>query len=217
MKRLAERAGLIAIVALTATLCVVAARVLIDARSELSTGDAFLAEGEHRRAIDHYRRTLRWSFPFSPYIGEATARLEGIAVEREAAGDRSEALLAWRSLLGGLSAARSMYGNRGRAASRAKDEIARLMAAETLHVDAEGGGPSDLAAFHRDLLDREVAPDALWGTFLLLGFAIWVGSLLLLIQRGFDASGRPKWLSARGPLVGALAGFTSFVLGLLLA
>jgi tetratricopeptide (TPR) repeat protein len=216
MKLLTARAGLVALLTLVATLSVIAARVVIEAQNELSAGDLFLAQGKYQRAIDHYRRTLRWSFPVSPYVEQAAARLEGIAKEREAAGDRSGALLAWRSLLGGLSAARFMYGDEGGTADRAKGQIARLMAVESRPTDGNSGA-EDLAAFHRTLLDRRIAPDALWGTFLLFGFAVWVASLFLLIERGFDVSGHPQWPSARGPLAGALAGFTSFVLGLLFA
>lgn len=216
MKLFTARAGLVALVTLAVTLAVIAARVVIEAQNELSAGDLFLAQRKHQRAIDHYRRTLRWSFPLSPYVEQATSRLEGIAKEREAAGDRSGALLAWRSLLGGLSAARFMYGTEDGTADRAKGQIARLMAVESRPIDGNSG-TEDLAAFHRKILDRRIAPDALWGTFLLFGFAAWVASLFLLIERGFDVSGHPQWPSARGPLAGALAGFTSFVLGLLLA
>ena len=206
-----------ALVLLFTVLGTLGVRVLLEARAELASAEEFRARGNDRAASDHYRRALRWSFPVSPYETKASAALESIAREREGAGDPDGALLAWRSLLGGIASARHLYSRRDHTEERARDEIARLMGSRGAPASDAGSESSDLVSEHRKLLEREIVPDPLWATFLLLGFATWVVSLLWLIRRGFDSSGRPSWPGARAPLVGAVAGFASFVLGLLFA
>ena len=217
MKPLVERASLLAVLGLVGLVALVFGRTVYHASAELQTASSHRREGEFARATEHYRRTLRWSFPFSAYTAEAATELETIARELEEAGDTAGALLAWRSLAGGLAASRSLYSGSSDTRDRAKDEISRLLA-------LDGGAPIDanlsadkLEADHRRLLDREASPDPFWATLLLLGFAVWIGSLVLVIRRGFDTAGQPMWPAARGPLWSALAGLASFVLGLLFA
>lgn len=217
MKSSRDRLGLFAALAAIALVALVVGRATSESRNELQIALSHHEAGELERATEHYRRTLRWSFPFSAYTKEAVAGLESIAKELEEAGNGDGALLAWRSVAGGLAASRSLYSGSSAPRERAKGEIARLLA-------LEGGAAIDanlsvdkLEADHRRLLDQQVSPDPLWGSLLLLGFAAWVASLLVLIQRGFDPAGRPLWPAARGPLWGALLGLTSFVFGLLFA
>ncbi|KPK54616.1 MAG: hypothetical protein AMJ63_02770 [Myxococcales bacterium SG8_38_1] len=192
-------------------------RAVTQARAELEVAEAYQQEGQLARATEHYRRSLRWWFPFSPFRDEAVSGLESIAISLEHAEDRAGALLAWRSLLGGVAASRFMYSGANRAAERAKDEIARLLVLEEGAAIDANLSREKLAAEHRRLLDREAAPHPFWGTLLLLGFAAWIGSLVLLIDRGFDPSGKLLWPAARAPLSAALAGLLSFVVGLFFA
>jgi hypothetical protein len=217
VKPLVERGSLLAVLVLVALAILMVGRTVSRARAELGVADAHRQEGEIALAIEHYRRTLRWSFPFSPYTPAAIAALESIAGELENAGDGPGALLAWRSLAGGLAASRSSYVRTSDARDMAKDQIARLL---SVHSDAaidSSLSADKLEADHRRLLDEEASPDPLWSTFLLLGFAAWIGSLVLVIRQGFDSTGRPAWAGARRPLWGALLGFGAFVLGLLFA
>jgi tetratricopeptide (TPR) repeat protein len=192
-------------------------RAVTQAGAELAVAKAYQQEGQLARATEHYRRALRWWFPLSPFRDEAVSGLESIAAALEDAEDRAGALLAWRSLLGGVAASRFMYSGRNPAAERAKDEIARLLALEGGAAIDANVSPEKLAADHRRLLDREAAPHPLWGTVLLLGFAVWIGSLVLVIDRGFDSTGKLLWPAARAPLSGALAGLLSFIVGLFFA
>jgi hypothetical protein len=172
-------------------------RVASEARTELAAAQAYRDDDRPLRAVEHYRRAIRWSLPLSPHTVEAVSALESIAAQLEEDGDVAGALLAWRSLSGGLAATRSLYTGSNPARENASDQIA----------------PAD----HRRLLSEEISPDPWWGTLLLLGMAIWVGALALLATRGFDSTGRFRWASARGPIWGALAGFVSLALGLLFA
>lgn len=202
---LSDRQGVVAGTLLAIALLSVPARIVFQARGELASAEAALASNDDIRAVDHFRRTLRWSLPLFNHEDEAIAGLERIARSREVAGDRAGALLAWRSLLGGLESTRSLYGVADPAVKRAKNEIARLAVAK---------GEADR---YRTLLDRDVTPDALGATLLLFGFSMWLASLILLIGKGFDEVGRLRLRAARAPVLGAIAGFASFVIGLVFA
>jgi hypothetical protein len=192
-------------------------RVASEARTELAAAQAYRDDDRPLLAVEHYRRAIRWSLPLSPHTAEAVSALESIAAQLEEDGDFAGALLAWRSLLGGLAATRSLYTGSSPARENASDQIARLVALDrSVGIDASLSA-EQLAADHRRLLSEESSLDPWWGALLLLGMAIWVGALLLLATRGFDLNGRFRWDSARGPIWGALAGFVSLVLGLLFA
>ena len=111
MKPLADRVGLLFLSALLALLFLVVGRTVFEARAELGFAQTEHEAGRSMRALEHYRRSLRWSFPFSPYVEDAVTGLESIAREAERAQDRPTALLAWRSLAGGLAASRFAYAS----------------------------------------------------------------------------------------------------------
>jgi hypothetical protein len=199
------------------TVSLIGWRIATQARAELDEAKAHQEAKRTSRAVEHYRRALRWSLPFDTASDDAVESLQSIARASEAAGDPATALLAWRSLAGSLAARRSLYAGAHPARERAKDEIARLVAQDEKAAIDAGLSAERLASEHQSLLDRQASPAPLWATLLLLGFAVWLASLFALIVRGFDSQGSPRWPEARAPLWGALAGFVSFVLGLLFA
>jgi hypothetical protein len=192
-------------------------RVASESREELEAANAFRHDGRPGRAIEHYRRSIRWALPLSPYHAEAISELESLAKELEAEGDTDLALLAWRSLSGGIAATRTLYSGSDPARENANDQIARLLALDRSAAVDSRLSDEQLAADHRRLLSDEVSPDPFWGLVLLSGMAVWVGALVLLARRGFDSAGRFHWATARGPVWGALLGFVSFAIGLLFA
>lgn len=211
------RSGIVAGIAIIALLALLLGRVAFESRRELAAGNAYRRDGLPSRAIEHYRRSIRWSLPLSPYRGEATSELKSLAEELEAEGDTGLALSAWRSLSGGIAATRALYSGPDPEREYANEQIARLLAMDrSAAVDARLSD-EQLASDHRRLLSAQVSPDPFWGLLLLLGMAFWVGALLLLARRGFDSAGRLDWASARGPFWGAMLGFVSFTVGLLFA
>jgi hypothetical protein len=217
MKPAWKRPGMAAAVVLIAFGALVLWRVTSESRTELSAAHAHRRDGQLALAVEHYRRAIRWSLPQSPSTADAVSALESIATQREADGDLAGALLAWRSLSGGLAATRFLYSGPNPARENASDQIARLMALDRSAAIDANLSVEQLTADHRRLLSAEVSPDPWWGTLLLVGMATWVGALVLLAWRGFDSSGRFRWPAARGPICGAVVGFVSFALGLLFA
>jgi hypothetical protein len=203
--------------AIIAVLALLFGRVASESRDELDAARAYRQDDRSDRALEHYRRSIRWALPLSPYHAEAVSELESLAMELEVEGDTELALLAWRSLSGGLAATRTFYSGSQPARERANDQIARLLAMDrSAAVDARLSA-EQLAADHRRLLSDQLSPDPFWGLALLSGMAVWVGALVLLARSGFDSTGRFHWATARGPVWGALLGFVSFALGLLFA
>ncbi|MGB5415237.1 MAG: hypothetical protein WBM26_00070 [Polyangiales bacterium] len=203
--------------AIIAVLALLFGRVASESRDELAAARAYRQDDRPDRALEHYRRSIRWALPLSPYHAEAVSELESLAMEFEVEGDTELALLAWRSLSGGLAATRTFYSGSQPARERANDQIARLLAMDrSAAVDARLSA-EQLAADHRRLLSDQLSPDPFWGLALLLGMAVWVGALVLLARSGFDSTGRLHWATARGPVWGALLGFVSFALGMLFA
>jgi len=217
MKVASVRAGVAAVAVVIALGTLLLWRVASESGAELAAADAYRHDDRLALAVEHYRRAIRWSLPLSSSTAEAVSALESIAARFEADGDVEGALLAWRSLSGGLSATRFLYSGSNPARENASDEIARLVAMDRSAAIDASLTAQQLVADHRRLLNEEVSPDPWWGTLLLLGMATWVGALVLLASRGFDSAGRLRWAAARGPTWGALVGFVSFALGLLFA
>ena len=44
----------------------VTARTVSESRAELVTADDYEERGEVMRALEHYRRAMRWTFPLNP-------------------------------------------------------------------------------------------------------------------------------------------------------
>ena len=217
MKPLWTRSGFAAGIAIIAVLALLLGRVAFESRRDLAAADAYRAAARSELAIQHYRRAIRWAFPFSPYSAEAVSELASLANELEAEEDARGAILAWRSLAGGLAASRYLFLGPEPARENANEQIARLLAIERGAAIDTGLSDEQLAADHLRLLSQDISPDPFWGGLLLAGMAVWLGALVLMAQRGFDSAGRFHWASARGPLWGALVGFASFALGLLFA
>ena len=102
---------------------------------------------------------------------------------RDVEGDPATALLAWRSLAGGMAASRFLFGRPSASREQAKDEIARLVAVDGAAAIDANLSSDELAADHRRLLNEEASPHPFWATALLLGFVTWVAFLLLLAQQ----------------------------------
>ncbi len=195
----------------------VAARTISESRSELNTANRYEESGDMMRALEHYRRAMRWTFPLNPYPARAARALRSVAKALEDDQRIDDALLAWRSIAGSSAATRFLYSTRNPTREEAIDEIARLVGAHQRAGTDVGAEAAGLAAEHRMLFEKGASPDPLWATLLFVGFAMWIGGLVFIASRGFDQTGRLQWATARGPLSWAALGLVAFVFGMLLA
>lgn len=178
-------------IALAALFClgVVVTRVVWDGRRALREGDAALRRGDAREAIALWRRAARWYAPGAPHVRAAHDRLEALARDAEAAGDRELALDAWRAVRSSSLATRSFYTPYADRLARANARIAELMADTEVPPDP-GETREARRAWHLALLERDEAPSVGWSLLALAGLAAWVGGGFWFARRGLTENDR---------------------------
>lgn len=187
-----KRTVLQAVGVLLAVLFVISARTVLAARSELAMGDEVLAQGDSDGALIHWRRSAKWHVPTSIYSGDALARMEELAIERETSGDIAGSLQAWRSIRAAIFGARSFYVPHGDLRERADEKIASLSQGETSAM--------------LTLLEADSAPKVPFYLALLGFFAFWLG-VLLVAAKAIDEEDRILAGPARRYGALALGGF----------
>lgn len=202
MRRVAVRSLAIAGV----LLAVLAVRVVTGSRAELGRGQSFEAAGDVDGAMLAYRRAARLYAPGNPYGPRALERLFAIGRRAEAEGDPARALAAYRSIRGGILAARSVYVPHRAALSRAESRIAALSS------PSEPGGRAT-----REALDEPRDPHLGWTLLLLLGWLSWTGAAFAFAQRAIDQEDRLVLGAARVWGTVFVVGFGVFVIGMAMA
>ena len=179
--------------ALVLVLAVVWLRVWTSARDELAQARRARAAADVEGAIRHYQYAMRWYSPGAGAPGDAAADLRLLARDLEGAGDRKNALRAWRRLRGAVRATRSVYTPFAGLADEVDRNIARLTADEQLALGQptiRGRDRAQLEADHLRLLKLDPTPTAGWGLLVVLAFIGWVAGGFLTIARGFDREAR---------------------------
>lgn len=212
---------------------VVVTRAVWQGRSALAEGDVALSNGEHRTAIERWRRAARWYVPLAPHVGDAYDRLEDLGDTAAGQGDIETALACFRGVRSSILATRSLYTPHGHRLDPANRRIAELMARQEALVPdlmAAPGAASPPApsrdadepavgskAWHYALLSRDDAPSVFWSIIALLGFAMWVSGGLLFALRGVSAKDRlvPRMAAYAGGLIAS--GLVVWMTGLYLA
>ncbi|MCP4674148.1 MAG: hypothetical protein GY854_01230 [Deltaproteobacteria bacterium] len=142
-------------------------------------------------AILHYRHALESYVPFGGAGEAAFNKLAEIGDERTAAGDIETALFAYRSARAGILATRHLWIPLEKELRGLNERIAHLMSRQV--AGDESGSPSVASRYATQLdsyKERQVSPG--FGFLAGLGFLLWLGSLGLVVMRGFDARGNPR-------------------------
>src|SRR5690606_23924231 len=117
------------------------------------------------------------------------ARLEELATQAQAAGDRTTALAAWQGIRTSALATRHVTIPFQDRLERANQHLAELMAG----LDAEsaaGAARAAPAGWYRQRLDHDEAPALGWTVLAFVGMAGWLGGAALFAWRGVDAEER---------------------------
>jgi len=205
-----------------------ATRAIWEGRSALHDGDEAAQRGDTDAAIEGWRRAARWYVPVAPHVGAAYDRLERMAAQAEAHGDRLVALEAWRAVRSSALATRWVVTPHADRKARADAHIARLMAEEPvwgqpvpegadptrLAAADAGATPADREAFYAKQLARDDAPSLAWVIVALIGFGVWLGGCVRFARRALDAEDRlvRRVAIEAGALV--LVGLVVWVVGL---
>jgi hypothetical protein len=206
------------VVALVAfCLGVIVTRVFWDGRSALVEGDAAIARGDRAEAVARWRRAARWYAPGAPHVAGAYGRLEALAREAEAAGDRRTALDAWTAIRSSILSTRSFFTPYAEKLPLANERIAALMAASEDPAVDPGKSEAERKAWHLALLEKDEAPALGWTILALAGFAAWVGGGFLFAFRGIgDGDKLDRRAAARAGLL-IVVGLAAWMVGLYLA
>jgi len=168
------------------------ARAVVEGRDELRRAAEAGAAGDRDGEIEHLGRALRWRVPLSSHDEVALDGLLALGEAAEAAGDRSEALAAYREARGALLATRVLEVPHGDVRTELDRRIAALMTAQEREIGTDTARGEDLEARHFALLQATPGPDP-WRATLAAGtFVAWVLASIAVLWRGVDAHGRVR-------------------------
>lgn len=201
------RRWLLVAVGVALALAVVAARLLVDARSALRAGQASEGRGDRLEAIRHYQDAARLYLPASPYVRGALDRLEAVAAAAAQAGDGPSVRAALEAERAAILATRSLYIPHRSRLPNIEQRLSRLLAAAEDRSVAPGVSFESRAAWHLERLTRRPGPSLAHTLLALAGLVLWVGSAVGFCSQGLDAK-----LHLRQPYA-IIAGVT-FIVGM---
>jgi len=203
------RRWLLVAVGVALALVVVAARLLVDARSALRAGQSAEGRGDRLEAIRHYQDAARLYLPASPYVRSALDRLEAVAAAAAQAGDGPSVRAALEAERAAILATRSLYIPHRSRLPDVEQRLARLLAAAEDRSVAPGVSFESRVAWHLDRLTRRPGPGLACVLTAMAGLVLWVGSAV-----GFCSQGLDEKLRLRQPYA-IIAGVT-FIVGMAL-
>ncbi|MFT3923156.1 MAG: hypothetical protein QM778_11545 [Myxococcales bacterium] len=198
-------------------LCLVmAARAMLEARSEGLAARRALARGDYPAAVAGFRRSARWNAPGNVFARDSLGSLEQLGEALEARGDLPDALSAQRAIHAAIHASQGFVTLEPERLRRADERIAALMVREPpAEIDA-GRPEAERRALYLSLLKGR-SPNSFWVVFAFAGCVTWVVAAAVFLLRGVDERGRVMRRIARRSGLMLLLGWIAFALGLRLA
>jgi len=165
------------------------AKAAYNSRQDFALGEDAYTQGEYKRAMTHYERTIKWYTPFSTVVQRAVERLWQLGTEAEARGEISLALEAYQTLRSSLYAVQSFYIPYQSWIPKSEERIAPLLAKTKAGEEPNADKlVQDTARFAMQL-QRHVGPHLGWSILLEIGFLGWVGATVGLIWYIVDEAG----------------------------
>ena len=202
---------------LIAFIALLYAKTAYHARQDFALAEEAYTWGDHKAAITHYERTIKWYTPFSTVVRRAVERLWQLGTEAEARGDVSLALEAYQTLRSSLYAVQSFYIPYHAWIPKSEARIAPLLAKSKAGPEPEADRLAQDTARFTMQLQRHVGPHLGWSILVEIGFLGWVGATVGLIWQVVDEQG--KFAPRRGALWGSLLALCSalWLIGMRLA
>ncbi len=149
-----------------------------ETRMAQATSDVAFDKGDLKESLKEAQYASLMSNPDSQYFGEATDRLEAIAVGSEATGRPKTALLAWSCLSATYMATKSAVSSNSRLAQQSEQHIAYLLSKVSNRATAEALHSEPLTSSSLRLPNHRLvsAPE-------LIGLGLLVGVIGLLLKR----------------------------------
>ncbi|HJX62507.1 MAG TPA: hypothetical protein VJ860_00980 [Polyangia bacterium] len=208
------RRWLLVAVGVALALVVVAARLLVDARSALHAGQISEGRGDRLEAIRHYQDAARLYLPASPYVRDALDRLQALATAAAQAGDGPSVRAALEAERAAILATRSLYIPHRSRLPDIEQRLARLLAAAEDRSVAPGVSFEARAAWHLQRLTLRPGPGLAHVILALAGLVLWVGGAIGFCSRGLDVKLRLRRPHAIIAGVTFIVGLAMFLAGL---
>ena len=195
-------------------LAMLSIKVMYHASQEFALGEQQWTQGELKKALVHYERTIKWYTPWSTVVQRAVERLWQLGTEAETRGDTALALEAYQTLRSSLYAVQSFYIPYASWIPQCEARIAPLLAqVKAGEHPQENQLAQDTARFAMQL-QRHVGPQLGWSILLEVGFLGWVGATVGLIWYMVDAEG--NFVRRQSVVWGSLMAlfFTLWVIGM---
>lgn len=155
------------------------------------------------KAVRYYERALLSYVPLSSYNKEA---IEGILERCKNFKDTEQKLYCYETLRSALYQIRSFYQPYKEEIKNIEPLIAELKTKQMIQWKYNNFSEKDyqrLYNHHMEILKYETSPSVLWSIISIFSLLAWIGSVFLIIIKGFNTPLNRKYL---------LIGFMSFVL-----
>ncbi|HEY1248308.1 MAG TPA: hypothetical protein VGE97_04920, partial [Nitrososphaera sp.] len=159
------------------------------AKQEFAYGEQAATRGEHKAAITHYERAIKWYTPLNKTVRHAVERLWQLGTEAETRGDWPLALEAYQSLRASLYAVQSFYVPYQSWIPKSEARIAPLLAKMKAGTEPQEDKLAQDTARFAMQLQRHVGPHVGWSLLVEIGFLGWVGATVGLIWYVVDEAG----------------------------
>lgn len=189
------RIGWLVLVALV-VLVPLSIRVAWEGSAELEKAEAAAATSRVDDEVVHLGRAARWRLPLAGHDEVALARLMELGLAHEDAGERDQALVAYREARRAVLATRSFGLPDEETFHRANERIAALMAAQERDLGMDLSGEADQEHYHLALLEEVPGPNRTRSGFAALCFLAWLIATAGFVMRGLDAQGRLRTKTA---------------------
>jgi len=159
------------------------ARAFYGSLQAYQKGKFYLEHHQYIRSITFFDRSIHWYTPFNPYVRKSTEHLWEIGLQAEKQEDIKLALVAYRTIRGGLYGVRSFYTPYKGWIKKSDLKINELVLVKKLTKET-----SDKTSLKGGMMDDQGVdrPNVLWSILLEVGFLGWLGSIIGLITSSRD-------------------------------
>jgi len=157
-------------------------KVFYHSGEEFQKGEEAFIQGDFKKALLHYDRSIHWYTPWSSSVDRSIHRLWEMGAKLEGKGDQKTALEVYWALRSSLYGVRSFYTPKSEWIEKANDRIASIWAGqEPLPSEEKKITPEERKGRYLVALRKDWAPKVGWAVATEVGFFGWVVSALVFI------------------------------------
>jgi len=199
-------------------LVLVAGRSFYLQKSHFMDAEKYYNEANWKLAIREYDTAMHFYTPWSPYIEKSAEKLWQIGEMFETQGRFDWANIAYSSIRSSFYSSRSLYTPGKHWINRCDDKIADLnvkMLIKEGSLNLEEADAEKMKHLYVMKVDR--APGPFWSILVEIGFFGWLGSVVLIIFKGFSDNGKMHKKFALYGVLSFLLSFSIWIVALLKA